>query len=87
MRELRDMDKESKRQTDQLDYKTGMFAIGHHVNAVQEKYREYERVISYINAVQEDVLEISASLLRRKRTARTALQVFCRCLGKSLSRM
>lgn len=57
MRELRDLDKESKRQMDQLDYKTGMFAIGHHVNAVQEKYQAYERVISYINDVQEDVLE------------------------------
>lgn len=57
MRELRDLDKESKKQMDQLDYKTGMFAIGHHVNEVQETYRQYERVISYINEVQEDVLE------------------------------
>ena len=34
MRELRDLDKESKKQMEQLDYKTGMFAIGHHVNEV-----------------------------------------------------
>ena len=57
MRELRDLDKESKKQMDQLDYKTGMFAIGHHVNEVQGKYQQYERVISYIKDVQEDVLE------------------------------
>ena len=57
MRELRDLDKESKKQMEQLDYKTGMFAIGHHVNEVQEKYQQYERVISYIKDVQEDVLE------------------------------
>ena len=57
MRELRDLDKESKKQMDQLDYKTGMFAIGHHVNEVQVKYEQYERVISYIKDVQEDVLE------------------------------
>ncbi|MDO4530832.1 MAG: ATP-binding protein [Bacillota bacterium] len=57
MRELRDLDKESKKQMDQLDYKTGMFAIGHHVNEVQEKYQQYERVLSYIQDVQEDVLE------------------------------
>lgn len=44
MRELRDMDKESKRQTDQLDYKTGMFAIGHHVNAVQENIRNMKEL-------------------------------------------
>ena len=57
MRELRDLDKESKKQMEQLDYKTGMFAIGHHVNEVQMKYEQYERVLSYINDVQEDVLE------------------------------
>jgi len=57
LRELRDLDKESKKQLEQLDYKTGMFAIGHHVSEVQMKYQQYERVISYINDVQEDVLE------------------------------
>lgn len=57
MREIRELDKESKKQVDQLDYKVGMFAIGHHVNALLEKYRDYDRVISYIKAVQEDVLE------------------------------
>lgn len=57
MRDIRDLEKESKKQTDDLDYKVGLFAIGHHVNLVQEKYKEYERVIAYIHAVQEDVLE------------------------------
>lgn len=57
MRDIRELDKASKKRVEQLDYKVGMFAIGHHIGAVQEKYREYERVIAYINAMQEDVLE------------------------------
>lgn len=57
MRDIRDLEKEAKKCNDDLDYKIGMFAIGHHVNSVQEKYKEYERVIDYINSVQEDVLE------------------------------
>ena len=57
MRDLRELEKECKKETDGLDYKIGMFAIGHHVNSVQEKYKEYPRVISYINDVKEDVLE------------------------------
>jgi len=57
MRDIRDLEKESKKQTDDLDYKVGLFAIGHHVNRVQEKYKDYERVIAYIHEVQEDVLE------------------------------
>lgn len=57
MRDIRELDKESKKQLDRLDYQVGMFAIGHHVSAVQEKYQAYERVLSYIKDVQEDVLE------------------------------
>ncbi len=57
MRDIRELDKASKKRVEQLDYKVGMFAIGHHIGAVQEKYQEYERVIAYINAMQEDVLE------------------------------
>ena len=87
MRELRDMDKESKRQTDQLDYKTGMFAIGHHVNAVQEKYQEYERVISYINAVQEDVLENISQFVEEEEDGEDSLASLLPMLGKSLPRM
>ena len=38
-------------------YKVGMFAIGHYVSSLQEKYQNSERVIKYLEAVQEDVLE------------------------------
>ena len=57
MREIKDAEKELKKAVDDLDYKVGMFAIGHHVNSIQEKYKDYERVLKYIEAVQEDVLE------------------------------
>ena len=57
MRDIRELDKESKRCVDQLNYKVGMFAIGHHVSAVQEKYEQNEKAVAYINAVKEDVLE------------------------------
>ncbi len=57
MRDIRESDRECRKAIDDLDYKVGMFAIGHHVNAVQEKYKEYDRVLKYIEAVQEDVLE------------------------------
>ena len=40
-----------------LDYNVGMNAIGYHVTEVQKNYQEYERVIAYIDAVREDVLE------------------------------
>lgn len=57
MRTIKDIEKEAKKANDDLDYKIGMFAIGHHIMALKEKYSGYERVISYLDDVQEDVLE------------------------------
>ncbi len=57
MRDMKEDEKECRKAVDDLDYKVGMFAIGHHVNAIQEKYKDYPRVLEYISAVQEDVLE------------------------------
>lgn len=56
MRDIRVLDKESKKATDDYDYKVCMFAIGHHVNALQEKYKDYEDVIKHLNSINEDVL-------------------------------
>lgn len=82
MRDIRELDKESKRQMDQLDYKVGMFAIGHHVSAVQEKYQQYERVISYINDVQEDVLENIGQFFEDEEEAEEGLASLLPMLGK-----
>ena len=57
MRTIKDIEKESKKANDDLDYKIGMFAIGHYIMALKEKYSGYDRVISYLDDVQEDVLE------------------------------
>ncbi|HCT65354.1 MAG TPA: ATP-dependent protease [Lachnospiraceae bacterium] len=57
MRDIKDDEKECRKAIDDLDYKVGMFAIGHHVSSAQEKYKHYDRVMKYIEAVQEDVLE------------------------------
>lgn len=82
MRDIRELDKESKKQVDQLDYKVGMFAIGHHVSAVQEKYQEYERVISYINDVQEDVLENIGQFFEEEEEGEEGLASLLPMLGK-----
>lgn len=57
MRTIKDIEKEAKKANDDLDYKVGMFAIGHHITALKEKYNGYERIIKYLDDVQEDVLE------------------------------
>ena len=82
MRDIRELDKASKKRVEQLDYKVGMFAIGHHIGAVQEKYLEYERVIAYINAMQEDVLENISQFFEEEEESDEALASLLPMLSK-----
>lgn len=82
LRDIRELDKESKKQVDQLDYKIGLFAIGHHVNAVQETYRQYSRVIEYINDVKEDVLENISQFFEDEEEMEEGLASLLPMLGK-----
>jgi len=56
MYDLRECEKDCRKEIDDLDYKTGMFAISYHVNAVQEKYKYYDKALKFIGAIQEDLL-------------------------------
>ncbi len=82
MRDIRELDIASKKRVEQLDYKVGMFAIGHHIGAVQEKYQEYERVIAYINAMQEDVLENISQFFEEEEESDEALASLLPMLSK-----
>ena len=57
MRDIREIEKACRKELNDLEYKTGMFAIGYNINSLQEKYGENEEVIKYIADVQEDVLD------------------------------
>ncbi|MBE5972256.1 MAG: ATP-dependent protease [Lachnoclostridium sp.] len=55
-RETQRLEKESEQKVDELNRKIGMFAIGRHVQEILEHYQTYDRAVSYITAVQNDVL-------------------------------
>lgn len=57
MREIKELERKAKKEISDLDYKIGMFAIGPHISVLQEKYKNYDRVIKYLNDVKEDILE------------------------------
>ena len=57
MKTVRNLEKKARQKIEDLDYKIGLFAVGHHISFLKEKYKEYDRVIKYLEAVQEDVLE------------------------------
>lgn len=84
MRDIRELDKESKKQLDQLDYNIGMFAIGHHISGVQERYQDYKRVIDYINDVREDVLENIGQFYEDEEESEDGLSSLLPMLGKKM---
>lgn len=49
--------KEQRERFKQLNREMTLYAVGHHVADLKEKYRDLQRVLEYVDAVQQDVIE------------------------------
>lgn len=56
-RKILTVEKEIKDKLKQLEQKIGLFAAGHLIEDLKDKYREIVKVVNYLEAVKEDVLE------------------------------
>ena len=72
-RETQRLEKESDQKVDELNRKIGMFAIGRHVQEIMEHYQSYDRAVSYITAVQNDVLDHLAQFMDSSEAQEDAL--------------
>lgn len=72
-RETQRLEKESEQKVDELNRKIGMFAIGRHVQEIMEHYQSYDRAVSYITAVQNDVLDHLAQFMDSSEAQEDAL--------------
>ena len=57
LREIQKIEKECEQNLDELDQKVGLAAIGQHIEILLHNYQTYDRAVSYLKAVQKDVLE------------------------------
>lgn len=57
LREIQALEKENEEQQNKLDKDVGLFAIGHHVEELLQRYQKNEKAAVYIRSVQADVLE------------------------------
>jgi lon-related putative ATP-dependent protease len=55
-RKVRDLQKEAKAHVDELEQDTVMFAVGHFIDDLKEKYAQFPNVIEYLEDVQKDVV-------------------------------
>ncbi len=56
-RRIKELEKEAREKVTKLDRQVALFALGHLLDALKERYREYSRVIEYLDAVQQDIVE------------------------------
>jgi lon-related putative ATP-dependent protease len=55
--QVRQWEREAREKMKELDREVAMFAVGHFIDELREKYAELPEVVDYLNAVQEDVIE------------------------------
>jgi len=56
LRQVREQEKITKDALSQADRDVGMSCLGHRLDPVKEKYGELEKVLKYLDSVQEDIL-------------------------------
>ena len=57
MPQVRVWEREKRDKVKELDRQVAMFAAGHIIDELREKYTELEDVVDYLNAVEQDVVE------------------------------
>ena len=56
LRQVRENEKALRDALAQLDRELGLSAVGHHLNPLKEKYAGFQKIIHYLESVQEDLL-------------------------------
>jgi lon-related putative ATP-dependent protease len=57
MRHARQWERKAREKMKELDRQVAMFATGHRIEELQEKYAEFQDVVKYLKAVEKDVVE------------------------------
>lgn len=53
---VRALEKQERELIAQLDREVALFAVGHYLDRLREQFKEFPKVLSYLEAVQEDVI-------------------------------
>jgi lon-related putative ATP-dependent protease len=56
-RQVRDLDSKGAEAVEKLNREVSLFAIGHLISDLREKYKDLPQILRYIDAVQNDILE------------------------------
>lgn len=57
IRQVRQWEREARMKVKDLDHEVAMFAVGHLIDELRQKYADLPNVVAYLEAVQKDVIE------------------------------
>lgn len=82
LREFHGMEKECEKKIDELENEVGTATISHYFEDFIDKYNEYERAVTYINAVKEDILDNLDCFMEQEEEQQDVLAALMPLLGK-----
>jgi len=62
MRNIKDLEKDAKKQLNDLEYNESLSVVGEHIGVLIDKYKDEQEVVSYLGEVKDDILENIDSL-------------------------
>jgi len=57
MRDIKEYEKQTKKEVEDMEYSLSLFVIGRHISALFEKYEENRQIIEYLKEIKEDILD------------------------------
>ncbi len=57
IRQIKNIERDAEEKVTEWENKIALFAVGMHINDLKEKYKDYSKILAYLEAVQEDILK------------------------------
>ncbi|MCL2048929.1 MAG: AAA family ATPase [Defluviitaleaceae bacterium] len=57
LREIKDFEKTTKKEVEELDFALGLFTVGHHMSDILEAFGDEPELYEYLNEVKENILD------------------------------
>jgi len=75
VKQVREKEKEVKNKVAELNRRVAQFAVGHLIDELRSKYRDHERVVEFLNAVQADIVQNVNEFLQAARGEQQPLPI------------
>jgi len=82
MRVIKDYEKDTKKEIDDIEYNTGLLIVGRFFSSLQEQYTFNDDVIKYLKDVKEDIIENVDCFIEDENEEDEAMQLMAPWIGK-----